>query len=44
MKTDKGQFDEVLRRMLSKPPQKTAAIKSGRKRKALAVKPKPDQK
>ena len=26
MKTDKGQFDEVLRRMLQKPPQKTAAI------------------
>jgi hypothetical protein len=26
MKTDKGQFDEVLRRMLEKPPQKTATI------------------
>jgi hypothetical protein len=28
MKTDKGQFDEVLRRMLKKPPQKTDAIKA----------------
>jgi hypothetical protein len=26
MKTDKSQFDEVLRRMLEKPPQKTSAI------------------
>ena len=26
MKTDKGQFDEVLRRMLQKPPQKTSDI------------------
>lgn len=26
MKTDKSQFDEVLRRMLEKPPQKTAEI------------------
>jgi hypothetical protein len=26
MKVDKGQFDEVLRRMLEKPPQKTSAI------------------
>lgn len=26
MKTDKGQFDEVLRRMLEKPPQKTTEI------------------
>lgn len=31
LKTDKGQFDEVLRRMLEKPPQKTAEIK-GRER------------
>jgi len=38
VKTDKGQFDEVLRRMLEKPPQKTARIKA-RKRKA-----KPSQK
>jgi hypothetical protein len=28
MKTDKGQFDEVLRRMLDKPPQKTEKIKA----------------
>lgn len=28
MKADKGQFDEVLRRMLDKPPQKTATIKA----------------
>jgi hypothetical protein len=27
MKTDKGQFDEVLRKMLEKPPQKTSEIK-----------------
>jgi len=27
MKTDKSQFDEVLRRMLQKPPQKTTEIK-----------------
>lgn len=26
MKTDKGQFDEVLRRMIEKNPQKTAEI------------------
>lgn len=32
MKTDKGQFDEVLRRMLQKPPQKTAEIKAPKKR------------
>jgi hypothetical protein len=31
MKTDKGQFDEVLRRMLEKPPQKTADIKAPKK-------------
>jgi hypothetical protein len=35
MKTDKGQFDEVLRRMLGKEPQKTAEIKAPKK----AVKP-----
>jgi hypothetical protein len=28
MKADKGQFDEVLRRILDKPPQKTADIKA----------------
>ncbi len=27
MKTDKGQFDEVLSRMLAKPPQETFEIK-----------------
>jgi hypothetical protein len=32
MKADKGQFDEVLRRMLAKPPKKTAKIKAKRKR------------
>jgi hypothetical protein len=26
MKTDKGQFDEVLGRLLKKPPQKTSDI------------------
>jgi hypothetical protein len=30
MKADKGQFDEVLRRMLSKKPKKTVEIKSVR--------------
>jgi hypothetical protein len=42
MKTDKGQFDEVLRRMLEKPPQKTADIH--RRKKTQAEKPKPSQK
>jgi hypothetical protein len=41
MKADKGQFDEVLRRMLNKPPQKTSAIKSRRKRKEKVTKPSP---
>lgn len=31
MKTDKGQFDELLRRMLGKPPQKTADIHKPKK-------------
>jgi hypothetical protein len=31
MKTDKGQFDAVLRRMLDKPPQKTADIHKPKK-------------
>jgi hypothetical protein len=31
MKTDKGQFDEVLRRMLNKEPQKTSEIKAKKK-------------
>jgi hypothetical protein len=31
VKTDKGQFDEVLRRMLDKPPQKTADISKPKK-------------
>jgi hypothetical protein len=39
MKADKNQFDEVLRRMLQKPPQKTADIKSDKKKA-----PKPSQK
>jgi hypothetical protein len=37
MKADKGQFDEVLRRMLQKPPQKTTEIKAPKKQ----VKPSP---
>ena len=32
MQADKGQFDEVLRRMLKKNPQKTSEIKNPRKR------------
>jgi hypothetical protein len=31
MKADKGQFDEVLRRMLDKPPKKTADIHKPKK-------------
>ena len=31
MKTDKSQFDEVLRRMLEKAPQKTADIQKPKK-------------
>jgi hypothetical protein len=31
MKADKGQFDEVLRRMLEKPPQKTSEIHKPKK-------------
>jgi hypothetical protein len=42
MKTDKGQFDQVLSRMLRKPPQKTSEIKSDKK--AQTEKPKPSQK
>jgi hypothetical protein len=41
MKTDKGQFDEVLRRMLQTPPQKTSEIKAGKKEKEKAPKPSP---
>ncbi len=32
MKADKGQFDEVLRRMLEKPPKKTSQIKAEKKK------------
>ena len=31
MKSDKGQFDEVLSRMLKKEPQKTSEIKAPKK-------------
>jgi hypothetical protein len=40
MKADKGQFDEVLRRMLEKAPQKTSEIKAEKKPKTS----KPSQK
>jgi hypothetical protein len=40
MKADKGQFDEVLRRMLGKPPQKTSDIKGQQK---APRKPKPSK-
>lgn len=40
MKADKGQFDEVLRRMLEKPPQKTSEIRA---EKAPKKEPKPSQ-
>ena len=42
MKTDKSQFDEVLRRMIAKNPQKTTEIKG--KEKAQDKSPKPTQK
>jgi len=32
MKADKGQFDEVLRRLLAKPPKKNSEIKKPRKK------------
>lgn len=32
MKADKGQFDEMLRRMLAKDPQKTTEIRKPKKR------------
>ena len=31
MKVDKGQLDEMLRRMLAKEPQKTSEVKSPKK-------------
>lgn len=37
MKVDKGRFDEVLTRMLAKPPQKTADIKAGKEAKEQAL-------
>ena len=44
MKADKGQFDEVLRRMLEKPPQKTSDIRAEKKpRKESAQDRKSDQ-
>jgi len=43
MKTDKAQFDEVLKRIIAKNPQKTAEIKSDKK-KAQDASPKPAQK
>jgi hypothetical protein len=39
MKADKGQFDELLRRMLAKAPQKTSEIKSAKKKGAAGTKP-----
>jgi hypothetical protein len=42
MKADKGQFDEVLRRMIQKPPQKTADIHA--RKKAKTAKSRPSQK
>jgi hypothetical protein len=41
MKTDKSQFDEVLRRMLEKNPQKTSDIHKGKPKKE---RPKQDRK
>jgi hypothetical protein len=39
MKADKGQFDEVLRRLVSAPPKKTSEIKAEKKEKEKAAKP-----
>ncbi len=41
MKADKSQFDEVLKRMLKKPHQKTSEIRG--KEKARAGQPKPSR-
>jgi len=41
MKSDKGQFDTVLKRLLKKPPQKTADIKAGKKGKEKVSRPSP---
>jgi hypothetical protein len=40
MKVDKGQFDEVLGRILQKPPQKTSEMHA---KKAPKKEPKPTQ-
>jgi hypothetical protein len=40
MKVDKGQFDEVLRRMIGKPPQKTSEVRAVKKDKAARPSPK----
>jgi hypothetical protein len=42
MKTDKNQFNEVLRRMLNKTPQKTSDVKAAKKEDEKT--PKPSQK
>lgn len=39
MKADKGQFDEVLRRLVSSQPKKTSEIKAEKKEKEKAPKP-----
>ena len=41
MKTDKGQFDAVLKRMLDTPPQKTSEIRAGKKAQAKHLHPVP---
>jgi len=41
MKVDKGQFDTVLKRLLKKPPQKTAEIRAGKKGKEKTPRPSP---
>jgi hypothetical protein len=43
MKVDKGQFDEVLRRLVNTPPKKTSEIKAEKKEKEKAP-PNPSQK
>jgi len=43
MKTDKGQFDEVLRRMLEKPPRKESEIRAEKPKKEQPLGQKLDQ-
>jgi hypothetical protein len=46
MKVDKGQFEEVVRRMLAQKPEKRESLKTGEKKKSATIipsKPQPHQ-